>query len=96
MVAPTARFPARTSVTYGPVADDVGNTLKVTVSFTDDAGNREMVTSDATKAVAAADDVPTGQQVTLVLDQDKDPGVQQGSSMVTARVSPASADRVRP
>ena len=78
-----------TSVTYGPVADDVGNTLKVTVSFTDDAGNGEMVTSDATAAVAAADDVPTGQQVTLVLDRTRIRELS-GVSMVTARVSPVS------
>ena len=51
-----------TSVTYVPVAGDVGNTLKVTVSFTDDADNGEMVTSDATEAVAAGDDVPSAPQ----------------------------------
>jgi hypothetical protein len=51
-----------TSETYVPVAGDVGNTLKVTVSFTDDAGNGEMVTSDATEAVAAGDDVPSAPQ----------------------------------
>ena len=51
-----------TSVTYDPVAGDVGNTLKVTVRFTDDADNGEMVTSDATEAVAAGDDVPSAPQ----------------------------------
>ena len=51
-----------TSVTYDPGADDVDKTLKVTVSFTDDAGNGEMVTSDATEAVAAGDDVPSAPQ----------------------------------
>ena len=78
-----------TLVTYGPVAGDVGNTLKVTVRFTDDAGHGEMVSSDATAAVAAADDVPTGQQVTLVLDRTRIPEFG-GVSTVTARVSPAS------
>ena len=78
-----------TSETYDPVADDVGNTLKVTVRFTDDAGQDEMVTSAATAAVAAADDVPTGQQVTLVLDRSRIPEFG-GVSTVTARVSPAS------
>ena len=78
-----------TSKTYDPVADDVGNTLKVTVSFTDDGGQDEMVTSAATAAVAAADDVPTGQQVILVLDQTR---IREfgGVSTVSARVSPAS------
>ena len=34
-------------------ADDGGNTIKVRVSFTDDAGNEETLTSDATAVVAA-------------------------------------------
>ena len=48
-----------------------------------------MVTSAATAAVAAADDVPTGQQVTLVLDRTRIPEFG-GVSTVSARVSPAS------
>ena len=32
-------------------AEDVGKTLKVTVTFTDDAGNEESLTSDATAAL---------------------------------------------
>ena len=43
-----------TSQTYEPVAGDVGKTLKVKVSFTDDAGNDESLTSAATAAVIAA------------------------------------------
>ena len=41
-----------TDPTYTLVADDVGKTIKVRVSFTDDAGNPESLTSDATEAVA--------------------------------------------
>ncbi len=41
-----------TSSTYTPVAADVGNAIKVRVSFTDDAGTAETRTSDATAAVA--------------------------------------------
>ena len=47
-----------TSQTYDPVAADVGKTLKVKVSFTDDAGNAETLTSEATAAVTAADVTP--------------------------------------
>ena len=36
------------------VSADAGKAIKVTVSFTDDAGNEESVTSAATAAVAAA------------------------------------------
>ena len=40
-----------TTSTYTPVAGDVGKAIKVTVSFTDDAGNAETLTSAATAAV---------------------------------------------
>ena len=40
--------------TYTLVSDDSGKTIKVQVSFTDDAGNEEALTSDATAVVAAA------------------------------------------
>ena len=42
-----------TGPTYTPVAADEGKKLKVRVSFTDDAGNEERLTSAATDAVAA-------------------------------------------
>ena len=42
-----------TDATYTPVVDDVGKAMSVTVSFTDDAGNEEELTSAATDAVAA-------------------------------------------
>ncbi len=44
-------IPGATSSTYMPVAADVGKTLKVRVSFQDDAGNDEALTSAATAAV---------------------------------------------
>ena len=48
-------------VTYTVGADDVGKTIRVRVSFTDDAGNNETLTSAATAAVAeAADPAATG------------------------------------
>ena len=40
--------------------DDVGTTVKVRVSFTDDAGNEETLTSEATAAVDSADECPGG------------------------------------
>ena len=46
-----------TSSTYTLVAADAGKTIKVRVTFTDDAENQETLTSEATVAVAAA--VPT-------------------------------------
>ena len=43
-----------TGYTYTLVADDEGKAIKVQVSFTDDAGQDEMLTSAATAAVAGA------------------------------------------
>ena len=48
-----------TASSYTLVANDAGKTIKVTVSFTDNAGNAETLTSAATAAVAAvAPDAP--------------------------------------
>ena len=46
--------------TYTLVSDDSGRTIKVRVTFTDDAGNEESLTSDATTVVAAANNPATG------------------------------------
>ena len=43
-----------TGVAYTLVSDDEGKTIKVEVSFTDEAGNEEMRTSEPTNPVAAA------------------------------------------
>ena len=47
-----------TDSTYTLVSDDEGKTVKVRVSFTDDAGNAETLTSAATAAVAAKANSP--------------------------------------
>ena len=47
-----------TGPTYTLVADDEGKTIKVKVSFTDDEGNAESLTSDPTGEVEAAETVP--------------------------------------
>ena len=47
-----------TASTYTLVASDEGKTVKVTVSFTDDAGNAETLSSAATGAVAARPNSP--------------------------------------
>ena len=47
-----------TASTYTLVTDDLGTTIKVKVSFTDDASNPETLTSAATAAVTAAATVP--------------------------------------
>ena len=43
-----------TSATYTPVAEDEGKAIKVRVSFIDDAGNGETLTSEPTAVAAAA------------------------------------------
>ena len=53
-LADDAEINAATTSDYTLVADDEGKVIKVMVSFTDDAGNDEELTSAATGAVAAA------------------------------------------
>ena len=48
------------SSTYTLVDADLGTTLKVRVSFTDDASNSETLTSAATATVGAGNTAPTG------------------------------------
>ena len=54
---------ARSSYTLA--AADQGRAVKVTVSFTDDAGNDETLTSQATAAVAARPNTPATGQLTI-------------------------------
>ena len=55
-----AAIKGATASTYTVVAGHVGNVLNVRVTFTDDAGNEESLTSDATGAVAAGNSPATG------------------------------------
>ena len=56
-----------TSSTYTLTDDDVGKAIKVRVSFTDDRGNEETLTSAATTAVAARPNAPaTGSRLSVV------------------------------
>ena len=62
-----------TSFTYTLADTDAGKTVKVRVSFTDDAGNSETLTSAATGAVSAAQPAeppakPTGLSATALHD----------------------------
>ena len=57
-LADAAEINGATASTYTLVAADAGKAIKVRVSFTDDAGNIEELTSAATGAVAAAPPPP--------------------------------------
>ena len=59
-----------TASTYTLVTDDLGATIKVKVSFTDDASNAETLTSVATAAVAAAPDTTPPTLTEPVVDGD--------------------------
>ena len=59
-----------TDPTYMPSVSDVGKTITVRVSFTDDADNLETLNSEATVAVAAT--VPTAPQSLTVATGDQD------------------------
>ena len=57
-LADNAEINGATAATYTLADDDAGKAIKVRVSFTDDAGNDEQLTSAATSAVAAAPPPP--------------------------------------
>ena len=81
-----------TGSSYTVAAADEGKVIKVTVSFTDDAGNAETLTSAATAAVAlpalrlqtAAVD---GATLTLTYNNDLDEGVTLPTSAFTVSVA---------
>ena len=81
-----------TGSSYSVAAADEGKVIKVTVSFTDDAGNAETLTSAATAAVAlpahrlqtAAVD---GATLTLTYNNDLDEGVTLPTSAFTVSVA---------
>ena len=53
-----ADLPGATDSSYTPVVDDMGKAISVTVSFTDDAGSAETLTSEPTDAVAGLPSLP--------------------------------------
>ena len=74
-----------TNPAYEVSNDDQGKTIKVKVSFTDDAGNEETLTSEATAAVAAKLNSPATGQPTIT-------GTAQVGETLTADTS-AVADK---
>ena len=56
--AGSADIPGATDATYTPAASDEGVAIRVRVSFTDDAGNDESLTSAATASVVARPNTP--------------------------------------
>ena len=70
----------QTGSTYTLVSADKGNTIKVRVSFTDDADNQETLTSAATTAVAARPNTPATGLPTIS-------GTGQVDEMLTADTS---------
>ena len=70
----------QTGSTYTLTDEDVGKTIKVRVSFTDDAGNEETLTSAATAAVAARPNTPATGLPTIS-------GTAQVGKTLTANIS---------
>ena len=75
-----------TDSTYTLVADDEGKTVKVRVSFTDDAGTVETLTSAATDAVASLPNNPATGVPTIT------GVVQVGETLTAETISIADAD----
>ena len=70
----------QTGSTYTLVSADEGKSIKVRVTFTDDAGNEETLTSAATAAVAAKPNSPATGAPTIS-------GTAQAGEMLTANIS---------
>ena len=70
----------QTGSTYTLTDEDEGKTIKVRVSFTDDAGNEETLTSAATAAVAARPNTPATGLPTIS-------GTAQAGKTLTANIS---------
>ena len=70
----------QTGSTYTLTDEDVGKTIKVRVSFTDDAGNEETLTSAATAAVAVRPNTPATGLPTIS-------GTAQVGKTLTANIS---------
>ena len=93
-----------TSLTYTLVDADEGKAIKVQVSFTDDSGNDESLTSAATDAVAAAEpseppEKPTGLEatsthdsVTLTWDDPQDESITGYVILRRVRVNDTGGD----
>ncbi len=87
-----------TAKQYYPTADDVSNKLKVRVSFTDNQGNEESLTSDATSSgVVGSSMVKVIWWATMVVGQHPSIGLgyfggDHGSSLTDATFSHDSTD----
>ena len=57
-IADDADIDGATTPTYEPTDDDVGKSIRVRVSFADDTGNQESLTSEATATVVARPNTP--------------------------------------
>ncbi len=82
-LADDAEINGATDSSYTLVAADAGKAIKVKVSFTDDAGNDEQLTSAATGAVAAAPPPPNSPATGL----PSITGTAQGGETLTAGVT---------
>ena len=78
-----------TSSTYALVQADVGQTIKVTVSWTDSGNNAESLTSDATSTVANVNDSPTG-SVSITGSATKGQTLTANTSTISDPDGPAS------
>ena len=98
-----------TDSTYLLKAADLGKTIKVRVTFTDEGGTEETLTSDATTAVVAdttgpvltkADVAGTGRSIDLVFDENLDKDLASlppsGAFAVTADEVTVTVGRVLP
>ena len=94
-LADDADIPGATGSTYTVVSGDVGKAIRVRVTFTDDAGNEETLTSAPTTAVTAAglqlqSATVDGGTLTLTYSEELDTGVTLGTTPFAVSVNGSS------
>ena len=94
-LADDADIPGATGSTYTVVSGDVGKAIRVGVTFTDDGGNEETLTSAPTTAVTAAglqlqSATVDGGTLTLTYSEELDTGVTLGTTPFAVSVNGSS------
>ena len=94
-LADDADIPDATGSTYTVVSGDVGQAIRVRVTFTDDAGHEETLTSAPTTAVTAAglqlqSATVDGGTLTLTYSEELDTGVTLGTTPFAVSVNGSS------
>ena len=96
-LADDADIAGATAAAYTVVSGDVGKAIRVRVTFTDDEGNEETLTSAPTAVVTVGLQLQSatvnGSTLTLTFDENLDTGVTLRTTLFAVRVNGSSRSR---